>query len=67
MALAVMLLLGAGLMVRTLDALMKVDLGFDPKHVLTIQLQPPEASYPSADSVVTLYRSLLDRVRGLPE
>ena len=66
MALAVMLLLGAGLMVRTLDALMKVDLGFDPKHVLTMQLQPPEASYPSSDSVVTLYRSLLERVRGLP-
>jgi predicted permease len=66
MALAVMLLLGAGLMVRTLDALMKVDLGFDPTHVLTVQLQPPDASYPSADSVVVLYRSLLDRVRGLP-
>jgi predicted permease len=66
MALAVMLLLGAGLMVRTLDALMRVDLGFDPKHVLTVQLQPPAASYPSADSVVTLYRSRLEKVRGLP-
>jgi putative ABC transport system permease protein len=66
MALAVMLLLGAGLMVRTLDALMKVDLGFDPQHVLTMQLQPPESAYPSAESVVTLYRTLLERVRGLP-
>jgi predicted permease len=66
MALAVMLLLGAGLMLRTLDALMKVDLGFDPQHVLTMQLQPPESAYPSAESVVVMYRSLLDRVRGLP-
>jgi len=66
MAFAVMLLLGSGLMVRTLDALMRVDLGFDPKHVLTMQLQPPEAGYKSAESVVTLYRSLLERVRWIP-
>ena len=66
MALAVVLLLGAGLMLRTLDALLHVDLGFQPEHVLTLQLRPPEASYKAPESVVAFYRALLDRVRGLP-
>jgi predicted permease len=66
MALAVLLLLGAGLMLRTLDALMRIDLGFQPEHVLTLQLRPPEASYEKPESVVAFYRALLDRVRGLP-
>jgi putative ABC transport system permease protein len=66
MALAVLLLLGAGLMLRTLDALMHIDLGFQPEHVLTLQLRPPEASYKTPESVVAFYRALLDRVRGLP-
>jgi putative ABC transport system permease protein len=66
MALAVVLLLGAGLMIRSLDALFRVDLGFVPRHVLTLQLRPPEATYPKPEAVVTLYRALLERVRGLP-
>ncbi|MEP6993473.1 MAG: ABC transporter permease [Acidobacteriota bacterium] len=66
MALAVLLLLGAGLMLRTLNALMHIDLGFDPQHVLTLQLRPPEASYEKPEAVVAFYRELLDRVRGLP-
>jgi predicted permease len=65
-ALAVVLLLGAGLMIRTLAALSRVDLGFDPQRVLTLQLRPPEASYPKPEQVVAFYRTLLDSVRGLP-
>ncbi len=66
MALAVLLLLGAGLMLRSLDALMHVDLGFEPQHVLTLKLRPPEASYPKPEAVVAFYRALLGEVRGLP-
>lgn len=66
MALAVLLLLGAGLMIRSLDALMKIDLGFQRRNVLTLQLQPAEASYETPEAVVALYRTLLERVRGLP-
>jgi putative ABC transport system permease protein len=66
MALAVMLLAGAGLMLRSLDALLRVDLGFDPTQVLTARLSLPEASYAKPEQVVALYRSLLERVRGLP-
>ena len=65
-ALAVVLLLGAGLMIRTLAALSRVDLGFDPERFLTLQLRPPEASYPKPEQVVAFYRTLLDSVRGLP-
>jgi putative ABC transport system permease protein len=66
MALAVLLLLGAGLMLRSLDALMRIDLGFEPEHVLTLQVRPPEAGYAKPESVVALYRTLLERVRNLP-
>ena len=66
MALAVLLLLGAGLMLRSLDALMHIDLGFEPEHVLTLQLRPPEASYKKPESVVAFYRQLLESVRALP-
>jgi len=66
MALAVLLLLGAGLMARTLDALTHIDLGFDPARVLTVRLRPEETGYPKTDQVVGLYRTLLQRVRELP-
>jgi predicted permease len=66
MALAVLLLLGAGLMLRSLDALMHIDLGFEPRQVLTLQIRPPEAKYAKPESVVAFYRALLERVRTLP-
>ena len=65
-AIAVVLLLGAGLMLRSLDALMKIDLGFQPDGVLTLELRPPESSYEKPEAVVAFYRALLDKVRGLP-
>ena len=66
MGLAVVLLLGAGLLLRSLAALLAVDLGFQPRHVLTLQVRPPEASYPKPEAVVAFDRALLDRVRALP-
>jgi len=66
MALAVVLLLGAALMLRSLDALRRIDLGFDPEHALTLQLHTDEARYPRSEAVVALDRSLLERVRGIP-
>ncbi len=65
-AIAVLLLLGAGLMLKSLDALMHIDLGFRPEGVLTLELRPPEAKYATPESVVTFYRALLDKVRALP-
>ena len=65
-AIAVLLLLGAGLMLKSLDALMRIDLGFRPEGVLTLELRPPEAAYAKPESVVAFYRALLEKVRGLP-
>jgi predicted permease len=66
MALAVLLLLGAGLMLRSLAALSRVDLGFEPGRVLTLQVRPPESNYAKSEAVVAFDRALLERVRSLP-
>ena len=66
MALAVVLLTGAGLMLRTLWSLQRVDLGFDPSNVLTMRLSLPQASYKTPEEVVGFYQRLLDRVRSMP-
>ncbi len=66
MALAVVLLVGAGLMLRSLWSLQRTDLGFDPSHVLTLRVSLPPTTYPSPDHVVGFYQRLLDRTRQLP-
>jgi putative ABC transport system permease protein len=66
MALAVVLLVGAGLTLRSLWALQRVPLGFDPSGVLTMRLALPAASYGESDRVVSFYHRLMDRVRQLP-
>ena len=66
MALAVILLVGAGLMLRSLWALQRVHLGFDPSRTLTMRLSLPATSYPSAAQVVDFYSRLLAGVRQLP-
>jgi len=65
-ALAVVLVTGAGLMIRSVDALQRVELGFDPANVLTMRVALPEASYEKPEQVVALYERLLARVRSLP-
>ncbi|MGB2716862.1 MAG: ABC transporter permease [Vicinamibacterales bacterium] len=66
MALAVVLLVGAGLMLRSLWALQRVQLGFDPSNVLTMRLSVPQGTYGTPEQVVQLYERLLDRIRQLP-
>ena len=66
MALAVVLLVGAGLMLRSLWALQRVPLGFDPTSVLTMRIALPAASYESPEQVESFFHQLLERVRQLP-
>jgi len=67
MALSVILLIGAGLMFRSLVALRAIDLGFEPDRVLTLRLSLPRTSYPEPQQVHAFGRQLLERVRALPE
>jgi len=66
LALAVMLLAGAGLMLRSLWNLRHIDLGFNPDRVLTMRLALPAAQYDTPEKVNLFYRDLVTRVRGLP-
>ena len=66
MALAVVLVIGAGLMLRSFWELQKIDPGFDAHNLLTLQLSLSPADYPEPDQVVALYDRLLVRVRSLP-
>jgi putative ABC transport system permease protein len=65
-ALAMVLLMGAGLLTRSLATLYGVDLGFDPRNVTTAQITLPTQVFESADRVNVFYRDLLSRVRALP-
>jgi putative ABC transport system permease protein len=65
-ALALVLLIGAGLLSRSFLSLTSVDLGYDTKGVLTAYLAAPAASYPPGPARIELYDSLLGRVRALP-
>ena len=67
MALAVVLVIGATLMIRSLWSLQRVDLGFDPERVLTMRVLLPGASYREPAQIVSFYQRLIERVRALPE
>jgi putative ABC transport system permease protein len=66
MALAVVLLVGAGLMLRTLWALQRVDLGLNPSGVLTMRIALPQASYREPIDVVNFYTRLVAQLKGVP-
>jgi len=59
------LLAGAGLMIGSLVHLLGVNLGFDPKNVITMRMSLPEARYPLSRTA-TFYKALQDQVRSLP-
>jgi putative ABC transport system permease protein len=64
-ALAVVLLVGAGLMLRSFDSLRRVDPGFDVSNVLTMRMQLPLASYREDARRVRFFRDLTERVAGI--
>jgi predicted permease len=67
MALALVLLVGAGLMIRTLGALWRVDPGFRPDNVLTFGLNfPPSMRTASPEAAHANARDLSDRLNSLP-
>jgi predicted permease len=66
-SLALLLLIGAGLLVRSFVRLRDVPLGFDAGHVMTATVTLPERTYPSVDSVASYLGSALDSLRRLPD
>ena len=65
-ALSVVLLTGAGVMLRTLTALRSVDAGFDPHNVLTMQVVLPETRYTTPAQISGFFNTTLARLRALP-
>src|SRR5437660_1639447 len=68
MAMAVVLLIGAGLMIRTLSALGNVNPGFDPRNVLTFAISSTSGSAAKPDQLRAMYRETLrqlESVRGV--
>lgn len=65
-ALALVLLIGAGLMTRSFAGLMRVDPGFDPDHVLAAQIHLPPTKYRTPDDRIRFFDELVARARALP-
>jgi predicted permease len=65
-ALALMLLIGAGLMIRSFLALQSIDPGFNPHHVLSMVVSVAGSKEAELNRRGIFYRQLLDRVRTLP-
>jgi putative ABC transport system permease protein len=66
LASSVVLALAAGLLIRSLIELNRIDLGFTPDNVLTAQLQVPSTDYPLPADVVRFHRQAVERVRQIP-
>jgi predicted permease len=65
-ALALMLLVGAGLLLSSFRAVMKLDLGFDPENVMTAQVTLPAATYKDPPALVAFVQRALQAIRALP-
>jgi predicted permease len=65
-ALSVVLLMGAGVMLRSLLALRHVDAGFDPRNVLTLRVSLPEARYETPAQRTAFFDTALQQLRALP-
>ncbi len=65
-ALAVILLVSAGLLIRSFLHMMTVDRGFDPQNVLTLNISLPDSRYQSARPMIEFEEQALDRLRVVP-
>jgi putative ABC transport system permease protein len=65
-ALALVLTIGAGLMLRTLWHLQRVDPGIDVDRILTLRLQPTSSGYKGPDAINAYYDQVLARIAAIP-
>ncbi|HLJ50448.1 MAG TPA: ABC transporter permease [Bryobacteraceae bacterium] len=66
LATAVVLLVGAGLIGKSLYEVLRVDLGMQPDHLATLRVTAPDATYGRKTQAITLGRQLLGRIANLP-
>jgi len=65
-ALSLMLLVGAGVMLRSLHNLRNVDAGFNPQRVLKVEINLPETRYTKPPQIRAFFDTLVERTRALP-
>jgi predicted permease len=65
-ALSLTLLIGAGLMINSFARLLRVDPGFDPRGVLTMQIALPQSKYSEIQQRAFFFEQALERIRRLP-
>ena len=66
MALAVVLVVGSGLMIRSFERVLHVDTGFESRGLLAFEVELPEKEYPTNESAVDLWQRLEARLTALP-
>jgi putative ABC transport system permease protein len=66
LTMALTLLVGAGLLMKSFRRLYEVNPGFDPEHSLTVSLDLPDTKYPDEAQQVAFFQQAIERVRSLP-
>jgi len=66
-ALALILLIGTGLLIQSVVRLLRVDTGFDPSDLMGFQIEAPQTGYREFGQREALYRQLAQRLRSLPD
>jgi predicted permease len=65
-AMAVVLLVGGGLLMKSISGMRHRDLGFEPRNVLTLRLAPPATEYPEDGTLQAFWNGVEDRVAEIP-
>ncbi|MFP5261703.1 MAG: ABC transporter permease [Blastocatellia bacterium] len=66
MALALVVLISAGLLIRSFLRLQQVNAGFDPSNILTMQVELPSSKYKEGVQVSAFFEQVLERINALP-
>ena len=66
LALSLMLLVGAGVMLKSLQQLLRVDPGFQSQHLLTLLLPATNQKYPKPEQAVQFYQTLIQNLNNVP-
>jgi predicted permease len=65
-ALSLILLIGAGLLIKSFLRLLNADLGFNPEKVLSVQLSLPERAYAEPQKRITFFQQITERMKAMP-